>query len=68
MEPFDIGLYGEEIEALPDFDDLSAEPPKKKIRWRKSTAESSLSASQESLQQDVVRVTSSSDFSRRHRF
>ena len=31
MEPFDIGLDGEEIEASPDFDDLSAEPPKKKI-------------------------------------
>ena len=37
MEPFDIGVDGEEIEALPDFDDLPAEPPKKKIRWRKST-------------------------------
>ena len=33
MEPFDIGLDGKEIEALPDFDDLPAEPPKKKIRW-----------------------------------
>ena len=32
MELFDIGLDGEEIEALPDFDDLPAEPPKKKIR------------------------------------
>ena len=36
MEPFDIGLDGE-IEASPDFDDLPAEPPKKKIRQRKST-------------------------------
>ena len=32
MEPFDIGLDGEEIEASPDFDYLPAEPPKKKIR------------------------------------
>ena len=37
MEPFDIGLDGEEIEASPDFADLLAEPPKKKIRQRKST-------------------------------
>ena len=37
MEPFDIGLDGEEIEASPDFDDFPAEPPKKKIRPRKST-------------------------------
>ena len=38
MEPFDIGLDGEEIKASPDFDDLPAEPPKKKIRrQRKST-------------------------------
>ena len=29
MEPFDIGLDGEEIEASPDFDDLPAEPPRK---------------------------------------
>ena len=36
MEPFDIRLDGEEIEASPDFDDLPAEPPKKKIRRRKS--------------------------------
>ena len=36
MEPFDIGLDGEEIEASPDFDDLPAEPPKKKIHRRKS--------------------------------
>ena len=28
---FDIGLDREEIEALPDLDDLPAEPPKKKI-------------------------------------
>ena len=31
MEPFDIGLDGEEIEVLPDFDDLPAEPPKKRF-------------------------------------
>ena len=31
MEPFDIGLDGEEIEASPDFDDLPAEPPKKRF-------------------------------------
>ena len=31
MESFDIGLDGGEIEASPDFDDLPAEPPKKKI-------------------------------------
>ena len=38
MEPFNIGLVGEEIEASPDFDDLPVEPPKKKIRrQRKST-------------------------------
>ena len=37
MEPFDIQLDGEEIEASPDFDDLPAEPPNKKIRRRKST-------------------------------
>ena len=37
MEPFDIRLDGEEIEPLPDFDDLPAEPPKKKICQRKST-------------------------------
>ena len=38
MEPFDIGLDGEEIEASPDFNDLPAEPPKKKIhRQQKST-------------------------------
>ena len=37
MEPFDIRLDGEEIEASPDFDDLLAEPPNKKIRRRKST-------------------------------
>ena len=37
MEPFDIGLDGEEIEASPGFDDLPAEPLKTKIRWRKST-------------------------------
>ena len=30
MEPFDIGLDGEEIEVSPDFDDLPVEPPKKK--------------------------------------
>ena len=65
MEPFDIGLDGEEIKASPDFDDLPAEPPKK-ICQQKSTAESSLSTSLESLQQDVVRLTSSSDSSRRH--
>ena len=45
MEPFDIGLDGEEMETSPDFDDLPAEPPKNKIRRQKSTAESSLSAS-----------------------
>ena len=66
MEPFDIGLDGEEIKASPDFDNLPAEPPKKKICQQKSTAESSLSALLESLQQDVVRLTSSSDSSRRH--
>ena len=32
MEPFDIGLDGEEIKVSPDFDDLPAEPLKKKIR------------------------------------
>ena len=32
MEPFDIGLDGEEIEASPDFDNFPAEPPKKNIR------------------------------------
>ena len=32
MELFNIGLDGEEIKASPDFDDLPAEPPKKKIR------------------------------------
>ena len=37
MELFDIGLDGEEIEASPDFDDLPAEPPKKKIHRQKST-------------------------------
>ena len=37
MEPFDIGLDGEEIEALPDFDNLPDEPLKTKIRWQKST-------------------------------
>ena len=37
MEPFDIGLDGEEIEASPGFDDLPAEPLKTKIRRRKST-------------------------------
>ena len=37
MEPLDITLDGEEIEALPDFDNLPAEPPNKKIRWQKST-------------------------------
>ena len=68
MEPFDIGLDGEEIEALPDFDNLPAKPPKKKIHQRKSTAESSLSASLELLQQDVVCLMSSSDSSRRHHF
>ena len=70
MELFDIGLDGEEVEASPDFDDLPAEPSKKKICWRKSTAESSLPASLESLQQDVVHhgLTSSSDFLHRHRF
>ena len=35
MEPFDIGLDGEEIEASPDFDDLPAEPPKKKINQQR---------------------------------
>ena len=34
MELFDIGIDGEEITASPDFDDLLAEPPKKKIRRR----------------------------------
>ena len=37
IEPFDIRLDGEEIEALPDFDDLRANPLNKKIRQRKST-------------------------------
>ena len=37
MEPFDIGLDGEEIEALPGFDDLPAEPLKTKICRRKLT-------------------------------
>ena len=37
MEPFDIGLDGEEIEASPGFDDLPAEPLKTKIRRQKST-------------------------------
>ena len=37
MEPFDIGLDGEEIEALPGFDDMLAEPLKTKIHWQKST-------------------------------
>ena len=37
MEPFNIGLDGEEIEASPDFDDLPAEPPKKKIHRQKPT-------------------------------
>ena len=37
MERFDIGLDGEEIKALPDFDDLPAKPCKKKIHQRKST-------------------------------
>ena len=32
---FDISLEGEEIEALPDLDDLPAEPPKKKIRHQR---------------------------------
>ena len=36
MEPFDIGLDGEEIKASPGFDDLPAEPLKK-IRRQKST-------------------------------
>ena len=31
MEPFDIGLDGEEIKALLDSDDLPAKPPKEKI-------------------------------------
>ena len=31
MEPFDIRLDGEEIEASPDFDDLPANSPNKKI-------------------------------------
>ena len=31
MKPFDIGLDGEEIEASPDFDDLPAEPAKKRF-------------------------------------
>ena len=31
MEPFDIGLDGKEIEASPDFDDLPAEPPRKRL-------------------------------------
>ena len=37
MEPFDIRLDGEEIEASPNFDNLPAEPPNKKIRRLKST-------------------------------
>ena len=37
MEPFDIRLDGEEIEASPHFDDLPAELPNQKIHWRKST-------------------------------
>ena len=37
MEPFDIRLDREEIEASPDFDDLPANPPNKKIRQQKST-------------------------------
>ena len=35
MEPFNIGLDGEEIEASPGFDDLPAKPLKTKIRRRK---------------------------------
>ena len=31
MEPFDIGPDGEEIEASSDFDDLPAEPSKKRF-------------------------------------
>ena len=37
MEPFDIRLDVEEIVALPNFDGLPAEPPKKIIRQQKST-------------------------------
>ena len=36
MEPFNIRLDGEEIEASPDFDDLPAEPLNEKIRRQKS--------------------------------
>ena len=35
MEPFDIGLDGEEIEALLGFDNLPAKPIKEKIRHQR---------------------------------